>query len=333
MIAVVAPEPALWVDLFLRRPTELLGGAAAAGVALFAPWKLGAWRAVDAALARSLRRHIPAAMARRFALRAAVDRVAAAWLPAATTMVVAPSCGALRTFAVAARRGIATVLVEDLPLLRRLHADLDEATRRHPRCPLLARYRAPGHRIVRQEREHAVAQRVFVRGQFASRELAAAGHAVRLLPDEPRPPLGGRRRTPSAQNRGPRLLLAGPPCGRSGVEEALAAVRALDGAVLIVRPSDALEPRDLLRHPAVKLASGPDIAELHGIDLVVAPALCESYPSEVMRAIELGVPVVATRRAAGPVDLSCGTIDAAEIEPYDVAGLVRAAGQLLLAGG
>jgi hypothetical protein len=186
---------------------------------------------------------------------------------------------------------------------------------------------------VRQEREHALAQVVFVRGLFAAAAFTAGGHTARLLPAESRLPLARRRRTASAQDRGPRLLLAGPPCGRSGVEEALAAVVALDGASLVVRPSDALEPHDLLRHPAVERASPPEVTDLRGIDLVVAPAPCESYPPEVMRAIELGVPVVATRRAAGPVDLSCTAVDAAEIEPHDVEGLVRAVRRLLVCVG
>jgi hypothetical protein len=329
MIVVVAPEPAPWVDLVLRRPASMLGVVAAEGAVLFAPWRLGAWRAADAALAAATRHHAPAAMARRFALRAAVDRAAAAWLPAATTVVVAPSCGALHTLAAAERRGIATILIQDLPLLRLLNADLDEAARRHPQCPLLARYRAPARLIVRQEREHALARRVFARGLFAARELAACGHPARLLSAAPRPSLAARPRTPDARDGGPRLLLAGPPCGRSGVEEALAAVVALGGATLVIRASDALEPRDLLRHPAVKLASGPEVVELRGIDLVVAPAPCETYPPEVLRAIELGVPVVATRRAAGPVDLLSTAAASAEIEPHDVARLVRAAERLL----
>jgi hypothetical protein len=331
VIALVAPEPAPWVELFLRQPAELLGDAGAGGVALFAPWRRAAWRAADRALGLVVRGGVGGMMARRFAVRAAVDRVAAAWLPAGATAVVAPSCGALRTFAAATARGIAAFLVEDLPLLRQLHADLDEAARRYPGCPLLARYRAPAHRIVRQEREQALARRVFARGLYAAEQLAARGHAVRPVamgpPPAPAPPR--RPRPPWTRGRGLRVLLAGPPCGRSGVNEALAAVAALDGASLLVRPSDALEPRDLLRHPAVRLASPPELAELRGVDVVVAPAPCESYPPEVMRAAALGVPVVATRRAAGPVDLGRA---GAEVRPFDVPALCAAVARLSVLG-
>ena len=112
--------------------------------------------------------------------------------------------------------------------------------------------------MVRQEREHAVANRILVRGQFAAERHLAAGHRVR--------PLAMGEASRAARDTGAgtgvelaardrrrdvqplKLLLAGAPCGRSGVVEALAAVAALPGAVLLVRPSDAMEPAGLLQH-------------------------------------------------------------------------------------
>jgi glycosyltransferase involved in cell wall biosynthesis len=132
---------------------------------------------------------------------------------------------------------------------------------------------------------------------------------------------------PERHGPGPKLLLAGPPCGRSGVEEAVAAVEALDGATLLVRPSaDATEPATLLRHPAVRLATPAEIHELSGVDVVVAPAPCESYPAEVTLAAARGVPVVATRQAAGAVDLAHA---GAEVQPHDAAGLCEAVRRIL----
>jgi hypothetical protein len=331
MIAVVAPEPAPWVQRLLRAPQALLGDAGRQPVVLFAPWRVPGWRLVDGAVNHCLRGWTPLEMIRRLSWRAAIDQAAARLLPADVRAVVAPSCGALASLAAAAHRGAAAILVEDLPLFRQLHADLDEAARRHPDCRLLGRYRAPVERVVRQEREHAVADRILVRGQFAAERHLAAGHRVRpLAAGDPKSDDGGVGAAGARDGRrdgaGPRLLLAGAPCARSGVVEALAAVTALPGAILLVRPSDAMEPAGLLSHRAVRLASPSEVGRLAGVDAVIAPAPCESYPSEVPRAAARGVPVVATRRAAGPVDL--GTAGA-EVEPFDVAGLVAALRRVL----
>jgi hypothetical protein len=331
MIAVVAPEPAPWVDLVARAPAALLGDAGDGPLWLFAPWRAPGWRAIERGLGAVLRGRTGLEMARRLAWRAAVDRMAARLLPAGVRAVVAPSCGALASLAAGARRGAAAILVEDLPLLRQLHADLDEAARRHPRCPLLARYRAAAGWVVRQEREHAVADRIAARGLYAAERLLAEGLIVRPLPA---PPAAARapRQLRDTGRRGPRLLLAGPPCGRSGVEEALAAVEALPGATLLVRPSDALEPAGLLGHPSVRLASRAESDALAGVDAVVAPAPCESYPPEVPRAAALGVPVIATGRAAGAVDLGAAGARTAEIPPHDARALRAAVARLLGSG-
>jgi len=320
MIAVVAPEPAPWVEALARAPQALLGDAGRQPLLLFAPWRVPGWRAVDGALGHCLRGWTALEMAKRLSWRAAIDQAAARLMPADVAAVVAPSCGALASLAAATRRGASAILVEDLPLFRQLHADLDEAARRHPECGLLARYRAPAERIVRQEREHAVADRILVRGQFAAERHLAAGHRVRPLGGVEAAPVGVTR---DERGAGPRLrlLLAGAPCGRSGVVEALGAVAALPGAVLLVRPSDAMEPAGLLARASVRLASPSEVSRLAGVDAVIAPAPCESYPPEVARAAALGVPVIATRRAAGPVDLATA---GAEIEPFDVEGLVAA---------
>jgi hypothetical protein len=361
MIAVVAPEPAPWVERLLRSPVDVLGDAGRLPAVLFAPWRMPGWRAadrvgvgrasssepiaggfgnpprvpldIDRVVGAALGGRTGALMARRFGIRAAVDRLAALLLPRSVRLVIAPSCGALATFATAARRGIPAVLIQDLPLLRQLHADLDQAARLHPRCALLGRYRAPVWRVVRQEREQALADRILVRGTFAAEQLLERGHRVRPLPLPPPAAATG----PTALARlsgGPlRLLLAGPACGRAGIEEALTATAAIaaefPGTELLVRPGEAVEPSNLFRRPAVRLASRAEIERLAGIDVVLAPAPCESYAPEVARAAALGVPVVATRRAAGAVDL---TTAGAEIEPHDAAGLHAAVLRVLSRG-
>ncbi|HWN72078.1 MAG TPA: hypothetical protein VNM90_30775, partial [Haliangium sp.] len=64
---------------------------------------------------------------------------------------------------------------------------------------------------------------------------------------------------------------------------------------------------------------------LSGVDLVLAPAWCEAYLDEVATAGALGVPVVATLRAAGWV------APAHEIAPGDVQGLGAAVDRALAA--
>ena len=68
------------------------------------------------------------------------------------------------------------------------------------------------------------------------------------------------------------------------------------------------------------------MSRLAGVDAVIAPAPCESYPAEVPRAAVLGIPLIATRRAAGPVDLLTA---GAEVEPFDVEGLIAAIRRVL----
>jgi len=78
-----------------------------------------------------------------------------------------------------------------------------------------------------------------------------------------------------------------------GVDAALAACRAVDRS-LRVRVGDGTEPADLLAHRGVTPA-----ADLDGIGAVIAPAWCESYPRELAIARAHGIPIVATRAAAG----------------------------------
>ena len=96
-----------------------------------------------------------------------------------------------------------------------------------------------------------------------------------------------------------RVLLAGLAAARHGTMEALAAVAARPHVTLLVRPGEGMEPADLLAHPQVAVADDAQRRHLRGVDLVLAPAWCETYLAEVTTAAAVGVPVVATQRAAG----------------------------------
>lgn len=80
------------------------------------------------------------------------------------------------------------------------------------------------------------------------------------------------------------------------------------------------EPAHLLDHPQVLAGRGFD-----GVAVVVAPSWVECYPAEVTRAHQMGLPVVATARAAGFTPVL-------EVRPGDAEGLERALCQALEEG-
>jgi hypothetical protein len=306
VVAVVVVEPLPWLPSLLERVAP---GRHRVVLAPLVPLALRAamraWARADA-----WRR-----MRLRFAAREAADRLAARKLPAGTRLVVAPSGAAERTFAAARAKGIATLLVQDLPLLRHMHEDLDAAARRHPDAPFLWRFRASAGDVARQEVERVLADRVVVRGHHAWRGLLADGvdEARLLVGDDVH---ASERRTPPA---GPtRLLLAGLATTRNGTRETLAALAGRPDVELLVHAGEGLDPPDLLRRPGVRLASDAERRTLRGVHAVLAPAWCESYAPEVNLAARLGVPLVASARAARHVDLARA---GAEVAPGDAAGL------------
>jgi hypothetical protein len=310
VIVVVDAEPALGRILF---PDAIRFSP---GVVHFASRAIGAlW-----ARSRTDRR-----MKIRFARRRLVDHLAAAWLPRQARVVVAPSGGAERVFAVAKERGLSTVLVHDLPCMRELQEDLDEAARRYPDCAFLRRFRAPRELLTRQEAERVLADQVLVRGRYAEQLLiergVAASRIVRLTDPRPagtaQPAAKGQER---AHPRGGRLtlLLAGLATARAGTNEALHALERRPDLTLLVRPGEGTEPLRLLAHPQVRIASVQERKQLAGVDVVLAPAWCESHPEEVVLAFARAIPVVATTRAAGD------GVPTHTVEPGDTYALGRA---------
>jgi hypothetical protein len=353
-IAIVAPEPAPWlapvIELALAAgPVRVLApwatrvalpGWLPARLRAFwqrrtltvsgldAPVTLPGWALGEGALRAWAGTRADRTLAARLGLRTAVDWLVGRWLASRgreVRVVIAPSCAAQHGFAAVAAQGGTGLLIEDLPDVRGLHADLDAAARAHPGCAFLRRYRAPRAVIVRQEAERALAGALIVRGHHARRERERAGRdparvlALVLAPPEPgEPGEPGEPREPGARRaRVPirRVLLAGLAAARHGTVEALAAVAARPDVTLLVRPGEGMEPRDLLAHPQVAVASEDERRHLHNIDLVLAPAWCEAYLDEVATAGARGIPVVATLRGAGWVT------PAHEIAPGDVADL------------
>ncbi len=264
------------------------------------------------------------ALRARFALRRAVDALAAPWLRRlAPSIVIAPSCAAQRGFAAARDMASTTFLLEDLPWLRELHRDLDVAARSHPGCAFLRRFRAPGLVLARQEAERVLADHLIVRSQHARGQRQAAGFpAGRIIDfDWAAPPAGAPRASrPRRRATRPRLrvLLAGLAAARHGTVEALAAIADRPEIELVVRAGEGMEPGGLLGHPRVSRGTPASWQSLDGIDAVIAPSWCEAHLPEVALAARAGLPVIATARAAG------FTIPTREIPPGDPEALGRA---------
>lgn len=232
----------------------------------------------------------------RLLWRLAVGAWAAERLPRGCTQVYAPSFAARRVFSQAQQQGIERHLLEDLPDLRRLGVELDQASAAHPQATLLRRHRARGADLATQQAERELADHIFV----PSADRRIPGKACAPLPTRLQRMDAKRERLAS---EAPRVLLSGVPVARSGTYEALEALEALPHLTLLIRPSEAMEPAALLRHPRVALAS-PEELRLEGVDAVIAPAWVQSGHPLLARARSQGLPVVATRRAAGWLSLA-----------------------------
>ncbi|WP_224244144.1 hypothetical protein [Hyalangium gracile] len=336
MNLVLAPEPAPWLHQLPSLLKSERGGEVVAPWALpslplrvpaparlrtawkrrtlpvpegFRVWGLPGWAAVEAGM-RLAAPSTAATFRARFALRRRVAQAVATLLPRSVETVLAPSLCAREVFALARSRGARCVLVEDLPTLRALHADLDEAASRHPEEAFLRNHRASAEDVARQEAERVLADELWVRGEFCRERLMAAGHAPELIRELP--PLqedAGTTRPPPRGSLEPHTLqvalLAGPALARGGLREALAAIEARPQWSLWVRPAEGTDPKHL-HHPRVRRVTAEVQRTLHGVDVVLAPSWCESHPPELARAVARGIPVIATDRSSG--FLPCRTV-------------------------
>ncbi|MGA9526420.1 MAG: hypothetical protein WBV82_33530 [Myxococcaceae bacterium] len=333
---IVAPEPAAWL-------THLLADSAAMrDTVVFAPWALPKlplppWvpARVSSALHRrevqhcavrsvpgftlldaALRRMDSArALAWRLRQRVLLDALVATAVDDDVREIVAPSLSALRTFAAAPRAE--RILIEDLPGLRQLHADLDAAARALPEGRFLRNYRASDTHLVRQEQEYVLATRVKVRGRWAQQRAIRAGASrtnleVLDLPAASRGP--ALRHDPSSRC----VLLAGNTASRFGLEIALAALRELPELTLLCRPGEGSQS-DGVKDPRVAFLDG---SPLPPVRAVIAPSWVESLPPELTAAVDAGIPIIATSRALGWIEPSRRTV--VEIPPGDARALAAA---------
>ncbi len=255
------------------------------------PWKtVVPPRLLRRAWMRAAGADAPTRIQARLAWRKAAGAWAAHALPAGAEVVYAPSFAARRLFSAAQAQGARTCLMEDLPDLRRLGVELDQASAAHPRATLLRRHRASAADLATQQAERELADRLYVPNP---------DRIQAERPCQPFPSAGGPGlRQPRVTSSSPRILLSGVPVARSGTHEALLAVNALPHITLLIRPSERTEPAELLEHPRVRLAT-PEELRLEGVDAVIAPSWVQSDHPLLDDALARGLVVVATKRAAG----------------------------------
>lgn len=140
--------------------------------------------------------------------------------------------------------------------------------------------------MVRQEQELVLADEIWVSNPFALEVLSRRGFNCRRW----EPPISPPRFARSGRD----ILLAGLATGRNGIYEVLEVVSRHPEWRLRVRAGEGLEPADLLSHPQVLPARG-----FEEVGLVLAPSWVESHSLEVRQGAALGLPVIATDRAAG----------------------------------
>ncbi len=174
--------------------------------------------------------------------------------------------------------------------LAELHRQLDEAAAAQPDSPTLPDFRAPADLV----RDESAALDRAARLITPHTALAAwAGGRAWEIPWE----IPNTSVVPAApRSRGLKLFLPCSPLGRKGIHELAAALRGLD-AELIVLGSAREGGRDPLAGLRWRSGTAADLADCHALLL---PAWIEHQPRLALRALAMGLPVIATRGCGLP---------------------------------
>jgi len=200
------------------------------------------------------------------------------------------------------------VLMERWPLAA-LQARLDRALARYPESPTLGDFRAPDEIVAAEAEALAAASRLYTpHGGIAARFADRAVHLDWALPQvaaAPRPAVGGRT-----------ILFPASALGRKGAYALRDAVEGLDTDLVVTgRAREQAGP--FWRSVAARLLPAgpwPD-----PVAAVVLPAIVEHQPRALLRAMALGIPVIAT--AACGIDAGPGVT----LVPEDDAAALREA--------
>jgi hypothetical protein len=182
------------------------------------------------------------------------------------------------------------VLMTRWPLAE-LHRLLDAAASAHPDSPTLADFRAD--RALMRDESAALEQAA--RLVTPHRAIAASfGHRAWLI-DWEIPKDHGARSHPSSPAS--RLFLPCSALGRKGIHELAAALRDREHELLVLGRAREAGPRDPLTAVRWKPTS---LDQLNDCDALILPAWVEHQPRIALRALALGIPVIATESCGLP---------------------------------
>ncbi|MBW8727956.1 MAG: glycosyltransferase [Inquilinus limosus] len=200
------------------------------------------------------------------------------------------------------------VLMERWPLAA-LQARLDRALVRRPESPTLGDFRAPDEVVAAEAEALAAASRLYTpHAGVAARFADRAVHLDWALPDvaaAPRPAIGGRT-----------ILFPASALGRKGAYALRDAVEGLDIDLAVTGRAREHDKPFWRNVSARTLPAGP---WPDPVAAVVLPAIVEHQPRALLRAMALGIPVIAT--AACGIDEGPGVT----LVPEDDAAALREA--------
>jgi len=193
------------------------------------------------------------------------------------------------------------VLVTRWPLVE-LQTRLDTAAKAHPESDTLVDFRADPE-LVRAETEALGAAARLV---TPHRAIAAHFGSRALLVDWKLPEI---RHQAANSNQPPALFFPASALGRKGVHELAAALRGVNGELLVLGSATegSADPLSGINHRQAA------ISDLASATALVMPAWIEHEPRLALRALAMGIPVIASRACGLPVHPLLSEIDAGDV--------------------
>lgn len=199
------------------------------------------------------------------------------------------------------------VLVNRWPL-DGLHARLDAAAVRHPQSDTLADFRADPELVLAETQALAAAARIVT----PHRAIAASFGSRAILLDWEMPAPAQRSTPPSA---GARWFFPASALGRKGIHELADALRESGGELLVLGRA-----REGTGNPLANISWHPaTVAELTTCTALVIPAWIEHEQRLALRALALGIPVIASRACGLPAHPLLTEIEAGDVESLKAA--------------
>ena len=193
------------------------------------------------------------------------------------------------------------MLVNRWPL-ENLHARLDTAAARQPQSDTLVDFRADPELVLAESQALAAAARIVT----AHRAIAASFGSRAILLDWEMPAQAQRSTPPS--NRA-RWFFPASALGRKGIHELADALRETGGELLVLGRA-----REGGVDPLADISYRPGtIAELTTCTALVIPAWIEHEPRLALRALAMGIPVIASRACGLPAHPLLTEIDAGDV--------------------